>query len=410
MRARLRRTLSRWRNPPRQRCGSKTVALRDVRAFRYQEISLAPGVTVLIGRNGTNKTTLLRCIAVNLAGPEDGQALLSFPTGGFVSAGEDKADIVLGTTAGRRRTQIQRWDGGERLGRSTNPGDSGSVFVCGYGAGRGVVGTDSGRGYRPLDAVTSLFDYSRPLVDPELTLRRLRDHLGSERYQRTIAGIGRVLGLGPDDTIELPRGGGVSITGPAIGGSIPLTAWADGYRLTFTWLLDLYGWALQADRIDDDGYVDGVVLIDEIDQHLHPALQAGVVAQLSDLLPTTQFVVTTHSPLVAIGAKPEQLVVLHRVDDHVEVLPRVPDYRTWSVEDLLTDARLFATAAHAPEMMKQLESYQELVAKGPDARDDAEDSELRRLAKEVQGVELPPVIESRKDEADATFRRLMAES
>jgi len=45
------------------------------------------------------------------------------------------------------------------------------------------------------------------------------------------------------------------------------------------------------------GRVAGLVLIDEIDQHLHPELQTQVVTELTRTFPDSQFVVTTHSPL-----------------------------------------------------------------------------------------------------------------
>src|SRR5262249_1988023 len=125
--------------------------------------------------------------------------------------------------------------------------------------------------------------------------------------------------------------------------------WADGYRFTVLWLLDLYARAMRADRIDADGRIHGVVLVDEVDQHLHPSLQASILPRLSELLPDVQIVATTHSPLVALGAEPSQLVVLRRVNGEVAVEHRVPDYRGYSAEDMLADDRLFDSAVYAPD-------------------------------------------------------------
>jgi len=102
---------------------------------------------------------------------------------------------------------------------------SASVFVCGYGAGRSTVGSDSDREYRVDDACASLYDYRRELIHPELTLRRLRDFLGTSRYEHTLMGIRRVLDLEPDDRIELKVGGGVQLMGPP---SAPACRWTDG--------------------------------------------------------------------------------------------------------------------------------------------------------------------------------------
>ncbi|MBQ1190975.1 MAG: AAA family ATPase [Bacteroidales bacterium] len=54
----------------------------------------------------------------------------------------------------------------------------------------------------------------------------------------------------------------------------------------------------------------GIVLIDEIDLHLHPQWQTEIAEKLCDTFPKIQFIVTTHSPLVITNVKTEQLRVL----------------------------------------------------------------------------------------------------
>jgi predicted ATP-binding protein involved in virulence len=54
----------------------------------------------------------------------------------------------------------------------------------------------------------------------------------------------------------------------------------------------------------------GIVLIDEIDLHLHPKWQQGIVKLLEDLFPKIQFVVTTHSPLILGNASSSQIRLL----------------------------------------------------------------------------------------------------
>lgn len=56
----------------------------------------------------------------------------------------------------------------------------------------------------------------------------------------------------------------------------------------------------------------GIVLIDEIDLHLHPKWQVEVLSKLMTIFPQCQFVVTTHSPLVLSDVKPQQLYLLER--------------------------------------------------------------------------------------------------
>jgi predicted ATP-binding protein involved in virulence len=57
---------------------------------------------------------------------------------------------------------------------------------------------------------------------------------------------------------------------------------------------------------------EGVILIDEIDLHLHPAWQRMVVPKLNNIFPNCQFIISTHSPLVLGEIEPENIRILSR--------------------------------------------------------------------------------------------------
>lgn len=91
----------------------------------------------------------------------------------------------------------------------------------------------------------------------------------------------------------------------------------DGFRSTVAWLADLCSaWHLTAPPEEtescDPAKIRGIVLLDEIDLHLHPRLQRGLVPRLREALPLVQFIVTTHSPLVLSSFDRAELVVLDR--------------------------------------------------------------------------------------------------
>jgi hypothetical protein len=391
--------------------------VRNVRGFRELDVEMVTTgesgsprpITLVIGKNGTNKSTLLRAIALCLADPTEASSLLSQPLGTMVRAGAEVATIEVDVVEPDGRASTLRREvaanGSKDFLPATDTAQALPVFVCGYGAGRSTVGSDSGREYRVDDACASLYDYRRELIHPELTLRRLQDFLGSARYEHTLAGIKRVLDLQPEDRIELKVGGGVELVGPDLGHGVPLDGWADGYRLTFLWLLDFYGRAMRADQIDSAGQVRGIVLIDEVDQHLHPSLQAAVMPRLAELLPAAQIVATTHSPLVALGADPSELVVLRKGNDEVRVEPDVPDYRGYSAEDMLADDRLFDSSVYAPDTEQELTRYHELVAKGPSRRSRQEQRELVELARRMRAQPLPPNVDERVVAAIAEIDR-----
>lgn len=386
------------------------IRLENIRSFQELEIDLAGENgsprrrTVIIGKNGTCKTSVLRAIALGLCDLTDATTLFSEPIGEMAHLEDGIIDIVL-DNGEELETVIGRGAAGkEYVAKRTVEGGWPQTFVCGYGAGRYGVGPDTGREYRGADGVYTLFDYHRTLIDPELTLRRLQDFLGTEKYEAALAGIKRALGLVEEDEIYLPRGGGVQLEGPSIGGAIPLEGWADGYRMTFNWMLDLYGRAMAADRITPEGHVRGIVLIDEIEQHLHPSMQAEILPRISEVFPEIQLIATTHSPLIALDARPEELVVLRREGDVVVRVEDVPDYTGYSAEDMLVDERLFDTEIYAPEMREKVGRYRELAAIPKATRGSSETRELRHLAREIGQR---PVPESRDSEMVRQLRQLI---
>jgi hypothetical protein len=395
------------------------IRLSNVRSFREISIDFSSSTgqprlrTLIIGRNGTCKTTLLRAITLGLCDRPDANALIAEHIGGMVAENAETAEteISLTTRASEPKTvsfrqQISSSEGKDSISSTGILSPPSGLFVCAYGAGRFGIGTDSGREYRIRDSVATLFDYRQTLIDSELTLRRLQDFLGSKRFDSTLLGIKRVLSLTEEDEIHLTKGGGVEVSGPTVGRRVRLEGWADGYRLTFAWLLDLYGWAMRADRITLDGGIDGILLIDEIEQHLHPSMQTGILPRLSEILPDLQIIATTHSPLVALGAAPEELVSLRR-DEHGSVIaePSVPDFSEYSAEDMLVDDRLFDTDAYGPETSEKLDRYRDLVKIPPPRRNPDQTQELQALATELRARQVP---EARESAAAAELKRLIA--
>jgi predicted ATP-binding protein involved in virulence len=72
---------------------------------------------------------------------------------------------------------------------------------------------------------------------------------------------------------------------------------------------------------------DGIVMIDEIDLHLHPKWQRLVVPRLTEVFPNCQFLISTHSPHVITHVQPESLFLLNMTDDgKLEAIRPVESY------------------------------------------------------------------------------------
>ena len=75
--------------------------------------------------------------------------------------------------------------------------------------------------------------------------------------------------------------------------------------------------AIANPSLGDPLTASSVVLIDEIEQHLHPAWQRQVIPKLTETFPNCQFIITTHSPQVVSQIKPNSVYILEKIDDNV---------------------------------------------------------------------------------------------
>lgn len=92
----------------------------------------------------------------------------------------------------------------------------------------------------------------------------------------------------------------------------PMHELSDGYRNTLGMIADIaYRMAvLNPQMLDKCTEAHGVVLIDEIDLHLHPMWQKRIIADLREAFPNVQFIVTTHSPQVISSVSTNNIVRL----------------------------------------------------------------------------------------------------
>ena len=115
-----------------------------------------------------------------------------------------------------------------------------------------------------------------------------------------------------------------------------------GYRIMLALVADLARRMAQGNpHLADPLQAEAVVLIDEIELHLHPSWQQRVLADLAKTFPNTQFIVSTHSPQVLTTVMPRHIVALRREQDGI-VAEQVPD----SMPIYGAEAGVFATQAN----------------------------------------------------------------
>lgn len=123
-------------------------------------------------------------------------------------------------------------------------------------------------------------------------------------------------------------------------GETPLDKLPSGYvavmKLFQEILGGLAGWTAFQD-VRDLGAVEGVVLIDEIDAHLHPTWQARIVPLLKRFFPNATFYLCTHSPLVVATTEEGEAYELIREEQRVTAR-RLGNPRAWYLADVYEQA------------------------------------------------------------------------
>jgi len=145
-------------------------------------------------------------------------------------------------------------------------------------------------------------------------------------------------------------------------------------------------------ELADPSQGEAVVAVDEVDLHLHPRWQRKVVAQLTDLFPRTQFVLTTHSPIVVQGAIDCGMTVVTLREEAGAVIPRplgsklVGKLRGAEVGSLLLENHLFGVESRYSKRYRDIESrVDELQARI--SRGTVTDAERRELYRHLRRLE-----------------------
>ena len=146
--------------------------------------------------------------------------------------------------------------------------------------------------------------------------------------------------------------------------AVELDQLSGGYRIMLALAADLARRMAQGNRhLDDPVASEAIVLLDEVELHLHPAWQQRVLNDLMRTFPNSQFIVSTHSPHVLTTIRPEQIVELRRADHEIEA--GVASGPTFGAEsgDVLAGAMGVSPRPGDNEFVKLLARYMELVGR-----------------------------------------------
>jgi hypothetical protein len=172
------------------------------------------------------------------------------------------------------------------------------------------------------------------------------------------------------------------------------TIWlSQGYQAMIAWVADLVGQASWEDEMGDvsPDTMEGICLVDEIDLHLHPQWQAGIIGALRAAFPKVQFIATTHSPMVLPGLRPEEIFNLQQdAEGNVVVQPAAEPPALMTGSELYR--RFFGIERAQPRALHDKLFAYATLATYP-GRSEAEEQEVWRLRAELHAAGVRPDIE-----------------
>ncbi len=432
----------------------RKVILKNIKCFADFELDFVQGKgirqwTSLLGQNGLGKSTLLQAIGVTLAGPSAVRELLPVAEG-WVRRGEPYGEIeaelfwtegdaltphwpkkkspyiaryiVTGDDPNRLPAVLSEhysvptiadWSGEgtprerEKVGKDISrlkqtayaegkPGWLG----CGYGPFRRLSGgsQDADRilyAERKSARFVTLFREDAALTNATKWLISLyntaRD--GDEESKRTLDQVKTAFAnelLPQPTTLHVSARSAllqIDAQEPTLFQDL-----SDGYRSMLALGIDLLRWLTDAfPDADDPMNCPGIVLIDELDAHVHPTWQREIGHWLRRKFPEIQFIVATHSPFLAQVAGPGGNVVLEHTPDGVKPRADVEAVELWRTDQIL--AELFdLPTTYSPQVELKLQRHQELHRKRQVGQlSQSEKEEYQQLS--LWEENLPPALE-----------------
>lgn len=163
---------------------------------------------------------------------------------------------------------------------------------------------------------------------------------------------------------------------------------SEGYKIVIAMVADLAARMAEANPdMDNPLNSTGIVLIDEVDLHLHPRWQRDILSQLTTVFPNIQFVVSTHSPVIVVGAAEiAQVINLNKINEDENL---VYDHTHISNVGQVLLSDLFGLSyLYSPEWDDKIEERNSLLSKQELTED--EKKRLAELDEEMKGLTAIP--------------------
>ena len=360
----------------------KRIRLENIGPFEDLELSLDPQWNILLGDNGVGKSVILRAIATCICG-RDAQPYAAR----LIRLGKSSAMITLETESITYKTEIRLTTSGpaEITSIPVRPLEAENWLVLGFPPLR------AGSWERPKSPETTAVglptpDDVLPLIagGPDPRLDKLKQWIVNldyqskheqattsttgGRYEKILNEVFRIIGeLTEGVTIKRgevnPQTYEISVV--TDDGDLPIEAVSQGTTSLIGWVGIVLQRLYEIYSSDDDPMQRyALVLMDEIDAHLHPSWQQSLVYDLGKIFPNVQFVATTHSPLIVGGMPPEQIFRFARDDEGKVVRLKIDaDMIQGRTDQILTTSLFGLKTTLDKQTQLEIEKYKSLLGK-----------------------------------------------
>ena len=340
----------------------KTMTLCNYRGFDNLKIDFTDRTTVIVGKNGTGKTTILDAAAIsagtllysfkNISNPgikkndahnkffEMGSSIdvqpqypVSITSSGIINGNELTWERSLLTETGRTTIMNAKeiTSESERFQKRLMQGDKDLILpvIAYYGTGRlwdqhrekkSDVLKQNTRTNGYIDSLDGSANIKLMLKWFQKMAKKEAEGFNSvpeytivkqamEKFFLSVTSANDVKIDFNFDTLEIDIS--YHINDGCV--KLPLNQLSDGYRCAISLIADIaYRMATLNPALLDNALTEtnGLILIDEIDLHLHPAWQRKIIKELNTIFPKVQFIVSTHAPAVIQSVMSESIVIL----------------------------------------------------------------------------------------------------